>query len=470
MRLGLAKAGYERAPLWLKWAYAAIPFPIRMGAAYRTTLAEILRTEELSRAELDALQSRKLGALIGHSYEHVPYYREVMKKEGLTPSDFKTTSDLSKLPLLTKDAVRRNRKRLIAENWHSSRMYRVTTGGTSGRPLEFLLANSAWPREWAFLVALRGLVGYSPMDRMLTLRGVPFPPDQNGRKPIHRLNPMYAELLLSPFSLTEQSMEEYVSLIEAYKPAFFHGYPSAFEALARFVEHEGYQERVRGARALFAISENLRMDQRRHLEKVFGLRVFSHYGQSERVIFAGECPWSTDYHIYPQYGVTEILDEHGDRVTESGKRGDLVGTSFLSPAMPLIRYSTGDSAEYVGSYCEHCRRDYQIIRHISGRWTQEMLVAKAGNPISITALNMHSDVFRNVLQFRFFQHTPGVATLKVVAADGFGEMDRRRILDALAAKVGDQIEFAVEIVSDLPRTHRGKHQFLEQAIPPSQLD
>ena len=47
-------------------------------------------------------------SLIKHSYENVPYYREIMQKRKLTPADIKSVSDLMKLPILTKKKIREN--------------------------------------------------------------------------------------------------------------------------------------------------------------------------------------------------------------------------------------------------------------------------------------------------------------------------------------------------------------------------
>lgn len=455
---------YEKSPLWAKRLYASIPFNIRIGKEYRRAYQLILKTEKWSRADLEDLQLSKLKELIEHAYRNVPYYARVMKERGLTPSDIRRLRDIEKLPLLTKEDIRNNWRDMFARNASKSEMFSMTTGGTSGKPLKLYIDNSAWPKEWAFLNVLRRQVGYTPRERMATFRGVPFPATRGDYGTIYKYNPMYNELLLSPFQLTKPIMEKYVRLIQAFQPRYFHGYPSALEIFAKFVKQQGYQQELPRIRAFFAISETLWQHQRETIEEVFNLRVFSHYGQSERVIFAGECEESTDYHVYPQYGVTELIDESGDVITEPGKEGELVGTSFLNTVMPFIRYRTGDGAMLNGYSCPRCGREYLVINDVKGRWTQEMLVGKGGNLISITALNMHSFIFKNIVQFRFVQRKPGKAILKIIPAEGYGTRDKERIEREFDAKVGSQLEISIKEVKDLPRTGQGKHQFLDQGL------
>ena len=115
------------------------------------------------------------------------------------------------------------------------------------------------------------------------------------------------------------------------------------------------------------------------------------------------------YHVFPQYGYTEILGEDGSTIPweNTGERGELVGTGFMNMSMPFIRYKTGDFATIEGWGCKECKREYPMITDVRGRWLQEMIVGKSGALISMTALNMHSDVFDHVNQYQFYQDTSG---------------------------------------------------------------
>ena len=56
--------------------------------------------------KLREIQSQRLVETVQYVYEHVPYYRDLMDKKGVTPADIRSVDDLPKLPFLKKDDLR----------------------------------------------------------------------------------------------------------------------------------------------------------------------------------------------------------------------------------------------------------------------------------------------------------------------------------------------------------------------------
>ena len=52
-------------------------------------------------------QNQKLKELVEHAYTNVPYYNQIFNKRGLRPKDIQSIEDLNKLPVLTKEDVRK---------------------------------------------------------------------------------------------------------------------------------------------------------------------------------------------------------------------------------------------------------------------------------------------------------------------------------------------------------------------------
>ena len=46
--------------------------------------------------------------MVAHAYEHVPYYRETMRRLGLAPGDIAVGGDLAKLPLIEREQLQRD--------------------------------------------------------------------------------------------------------------------------------------------------------------------------------------------------------------------------------------------------------------------------------------------------------------------------------------------------------------------------
>ena len=52
-------------------------------------------------------QARRVRAMVRHGYRTVPHYRETIDRLGLQPDAFRSAVDLSRLPILERDALQR---------------------------------------------------------------------------------------------------------------------------------------------------------------------------------------------------------------------------------------------------------------------------------------------------------------------------------------------------------------------------
>jgi len=318
--------------------------------------------------------------------------------------------------------------------------------------------------EHAFCHRLWSRVGYPPRHRKATFRGVSFGRLTPGTYWKH--NPINNEPQFSPFHMNGSTLPAYLDAFVEYGAPFIHGYPSAIDMLARHIEATEAHVRLPRIQATLLASETCFPDQRERMERVFQTRAFSFYGHTERLVMADECEHSGVYHSFPDYGITEILDEEG-RPCAEGERGEIVGTGFLNRAMPLIRYRTGDSACLEPVSCL-CGRQWDRFSQVEGRWKQEMIIGRRGSRISLTALNMHDPIFDRVIRSQSFQDRPGECELRVMAGPDFSDHDRKQIMEAFAAKVGREVDLSIVVVPDIPLTERGKLPLLISRIPADQ--
>ena len=110
-----------------------------------------------------------------------------------------------------------------------------------------------------------------------------------------------------------------------------------------------------------------------------------------------------------------------------------------------------------------------MLERVEGR-LQEFIVTKDHRLISMTAVNMHSDIFDNVVQFQFHQEMRGMALLRIVRKPGYSDRDTQRILRELNRKFDGNVDVTIRFVDEIPRTRSGKHRFLVQDLPPDQWD
>jgi phenylacetate-CoA ligase len=450
-----AKARLQRPIGW-------VPPRWFLGPRYRATEWLLAKADRWPTEVQETYALAQVRRICRLAYEKTPFYRHVFQRVGFDPNELRTHEDLQGLPTIDKSTLREHLEEMgsVPPNWAG--VDRVSTGGTSGSPLTFYIGVERSGIEYAHLVDAWRRAGYRLEIPQAVLRGRVVPADDTGLR--HEYDPILRRHAYSTFHMTDENMACYLRHIAGLGPCFLHVYPSSVDLLARFLERTG-QPAPPNILGILAGSEMVYPAGRARAQRVFGVRYFSWYGHSEKLVFAAECEHSSDYHVYPTYGYFELLDEDGRRVTTPGQRGEIVGTGYINTVVPFIRYRTGDYATYVGGICEACARAQTLIRDIRGHRTQEMLVGKDGALISWTALNMHDDTFDRVVRFQFVQDTPGQATLRVIPAPGFGPDDEARILRNLNRKLSGNLEVTVKQCPDIPLTRTGKTTFVDQRLP-----
>lgn len=464
---GVLKGIYHRCPEplqeFVKLAYGKIPIQIRYGKVFRDTYAFLQKSQHWSREKLEKYQLQQLRKLLHHAYENVPYYRRIFDEHDMKPDNIKTLDDLRKLPYLTKEIIQDNLENLVAKNISKSNLRFVTTAGSTGTPLGFYCERSIRSaREQAFIITQWQRVGYKFGDKHIVLRGNIVPCAKKGK--FWDYDPIYNRLILSSYHLSDENLPKYIEEIKKFKPRFIRAYPSAITILARFMK-ENNIEPFPSVKAILCASENVYQVQRNLLEDVFSCRVFSHYGHTEQAVLAGECECSTYYHVFPEYGITELINKDGNPVSEEDEVGEIVATGFGNYAMPFIRYRTMDLGVFTNQKCK-CGREYLILKRVEGR-LQEMIITKDNRLIPLTALifAQHLNAFSRVKNMQIIQEDAAEIVMKIVKAKAYSRKDEKEILQRIRKVTDNQLDVKFEYVDDIPKTRRGKSLFLIQKLP-----
>ncbi len=435
----------------LKYLWGAIPLSIRYGPEFRRTLAFLRSSQWWGRRDLEEYQKSRLVEIIVDAYDRVPFYREAFRRAGIRRELIRGPEILNDIPPIDRQVVAAQGTRMIAEGTRRG-MIRITTGGTSGERLELVTRKKHRMAEQAFVFDLWGRVGFTQRSKRAVLRGNVVLSDRYRRT--WKIDPLRKELLLSSYHLDEGNLALYVDRIKHYWPDYVHCYPSVIVPLARFIEQRGIVG-LPPFKAVLASSENTFPGQRELVERVFRCRYFDLYGQSEQVAMAGECEVSGNYHLYPQYGYTELIDARGRRVTEEGGEGEIVATGFINTAMPLIRYRTGDWAVLGKPECS-CGRHYPILESIRGRRDQESVVGRSGAVIPLAMGHNASGIYNRVKQYQFRQERPGELRLTLVRDEGYLDADTEAIRRELVGLLGGEVDLVIRFADEIPRTRNGK--------------
>ncbi len=454
---------YLDAPAWVKAsagrAYAWLPPAVRLGGAYGRFHAEATAGGDAQAARDAALA--KLERTLAWALDTVPAYQ---RHRGLLAGRPDPRAVLARLPVTDKLDIKRHPERYVSAALPAAARLRMHTGGSTRTPMEFFLEKHVTrPREHAYLQAFRRRAGAPEAGLTLALRGRTVPGAARPGGGIWMLEPIRRQLIVSSDHLERRYMPAYVEALARHRPCTVEAFPSALYPLARWLASHPLPEFTRNVRSVMLFSENVYPFQMEKFREVFDCPILVHYGHSERVLMAATMPDDERYFFWPGYGWPELVDAQDRPVTQPGRLGFLVGTSFDNRAMPFVRYRTGDLA-VLGAGEHPLLPGFPVIERIAGR-LQEFLVCRDERLVSVTTLGAaHFPQLADIEAIQYEQARVGEVTLKVVADKPLAPAQLAAIGAAVEAKTQGGCAVRVSQVPRIPRTPRGKARMLVQHL------
>ena len=314
----------------------------------------------LSKDELNSRNWFQRKQLVNFVYNNIPFYKKKYSEIGFHPSDLKTESDYSKLPVLEKEEIRKYTFQLINPQYKIKNLEESTTGGTTGIPLKTYID----PRYPLNIISWRTLSwwGVEPYDNSAYLyRAVP-----GGLKRILQKTVLYPtrRTFIAASEMTESKMTAFYQELVSIRPTLIVGYVGAIHIFAEFLQDKRYY--FPKLKAVWTTASPLTKNQRSYMQKVFKCPVYSQYGSCEFYWIASECQKQNGMHIANDIRHIDIVD--GNMPQEIGKFGDILVTDLINYAFPLIRYRIGDRGRLLNQECS-CGVPFPMMDYVHGRIT-----------------------------------------------------------------------------------------------------
>jgi phenylacetate-CoA ligase len=405
-----------------------------------------------SREEIELFQNKRLRILVTHAYENVLYYKNLFKELRLTPEDVKTKDDLVKLPILTKQVI----KKMGIENFTSStisknKLIKSSSSGSTGEPLFYYNTLDSYSMNLA--ANLRGWywMGFKLGDKYVKL-------SQNPRnKLIKKLqDKMSCNLYLATNPLIDSNFEFILKEIERFKPKIIRCYPDPLLFLARYkLDQPEFNYKPI---AITTTGNTLFPETRKEIETVFGCKIFDSYScEGNSTIF--ECPTHSCYHSAEEYGISEVVNENNERI--SSGVGRLISTDLWNLAHPFIRYDTQDNMEIDGTQCA-CKRRLMRIKRIIGR-DNEVLVMDSGRRFIVHNFTGFFQVDtpqikRSVDQFQVIKKKDGTILFRLVVNHHYDNTVNNYISNYWNNEFKTRVD--IEITEQISLTASGKRRFI----------
>ncbi len=335
--------------------------------------------ETIDRDQLHKLQLERLQTTV-ESASRSSCYRKLFKEKGIFLGDIKTLDDLTKLPLTTKDDLRKEWPYgfLAVSKDEIVRMH--SSSGTTGRATVIFHTRKdidSWTDQLARCMYMAGMRKSDVFQNMMTYALF------TGGLGFHYGAECLGALVIpaGPGNSKRQ-----IQLMQDFDTTAIHIIPSYALHLTTVFEEAGIDPRKdTRLRMAFIGAEPHSEKMRKRIEDFYGVKAFNSYGLSEMsgpgVAF--ECPEQNGLHIWEDAYIVEIIDPITLESVPDGQEGELVLTTLTRDGMPIVRYRTKDLTRIIPGACP-CGRTHRRIERIKGR-TDDMLILKGVNifPIQI---------------------------------------------------------------------------------------
>lgn len=418
---------------------------------------EVKKAQDMPYEVLKRNQEAKLQDLINFAYKNVPYYHNLFKKLDLKPEDIQTIEDLEKLPILTKEIIKKNQKDFIPNDLNNQKYINGSTGGSTGHPLQYRISVEDFILDVVLFYVNCEQAGYRLGDKMAVFAGSQLVPSTKSHlvKKIKGwvINTKY----FSSFDMSDRYLDNVVGSLNRFKPDFLRGYASSVFLLAKHIADRNSQLKFE-VKGVFTSSEVLFDYQRALIEEVFNCKVFDQYSQNDGGASIFECERHRGLHIDMFRSITEVVDEEGKQLNTGA--GHVLATSLHNYAMPFIRYDTGDMGILLDKKCA-CGREMLLLEKIIGRTTDYLKFSNGaivGSPVLTTVFRVF-----DIVQYQVVQKDSNTILLNIIKGPFYSKDDEVKILNIFYAHVGN-ININFNYVNKIETTKAGKWKFIVREI------
>ena len=367
--------------------------------------------------------------------KNVPYYYKYI--------DRLSSISLNDFPVLRKNDIMGHEQEFISKKCLKCFMHKVKTGGSTGQSLQLYYSIKTLVKKDAVSDYAFSLIGENLNIAIL-----------RGNKP---QNGEYYEIvdkktiLLSSYLISDNMLDDYLSLLNSHKIECIHAYPSSLSIFARLIKKRYNIANIPTLKGILTSSEIFSKEDKALVREVFpGVKIIDYYSHNELAC----CALSIDegyYKFFNNYGYVEFI-ETGEVLSNGNKIAEIVATSIMNSGMPFIRYGTDDFVELDS--------DGNVVS-IIGRASD--FVVNTGNEVMPCIIHTRYESKKNVIAFQFYQEKAGELIYRVVVNKSFSNREAEMLEEDLKNCFKD-MTCKVMVVEQIEKTRAGKQMRLIQKL------
>ena len=323
--------------------------------------------ETLAQEKLRELQLIKFQRIFKWAYDNSPFYRELYRNAGIEPGDIRTLDDIRKVPKVVKADLRTIQGKepypygsILAVPLEQVTEYRQTSG-TTGQPVYHPETWQDWEwsaDSWAYILYAHTFRDY---DRLFLPFGYSmFIAFWAGHYAAEKIG---CEVVPGGVLDTEArilKMRELRTTALAATPTYVLG--MADTARNKLGIDPAKDLNIRKISVAGEPGGSIPATRRR-MEEAWGAKVYDSTGATEIGHWGYECEAQCGLHVNDAFHLVEIEDiDTGEAITEPGRRGSMVVTTFDRLAHPCIRFDSKDVIEWNPIEKCECGRTFRLLQ------------------------------------------------------------------------------------------------------------
>jgi phenylacetate-CoA ligase len=332
------------------------------------TLAGNTLTNNITKADIEALQLKKLQELLQYLQAHSPFYQSMFTYHKVDIDAIKSLEDLQQLPVTTKEDMQERNMDFLCAGKTEVIEY-TATSGTMGKPVTIALTENDLQRlaynEWISFKSI-GATADDTFQLMLTLdrqfmAGIAY---------YFGIRKLGAGMVRVGPGAPAQQWE----IINRLQPSVIVAVPSFILKLIEFARANNIALHETSVRKALCIGENIRnIDNTfnvlgKKITERWPIELYATYASTEMQTAFTECAAGKGGHLNPELLIVELLDDNNQPVP-AGEAGEVTITTLGVEGMPLLRYKTGDICQYHDDPCS-CGRNTLRLSPVIGRKKQ----------------------------------------------------------------------------------------------------
>jgi phenylacetate-CoA ligase len=416
------------------------------GSKIPKYLKEIKKIDKFSLEEKEQYQKDKLEKILLHAWKNVPYYTKVLTKTGVVKDNKVNLKNFHKIPILTKEIIRKEGKNLYSKDYQKRGFYKNTSGGSTGEPISLIQDRhySEWntaTKLYFFNDMFNKAIGEPEVNLWGSENDI-YKNSKNIKDKI--INFLYHRTFLNSFLVEEETLDQFVHIINNIRPVSFWTYVESLDLLAKHIKKNNLK--IHFPKFIISTAGNLHSEIRKNAEIIFHCPVYNQYGSREVGAIGIECQTKSGMHEFFWMNYLEVIDNN------------IIVTSLNNYSMPLIRYEIGDTGIKAKNCKCKCGRETLFFEKVLGRSISHFKTPKG--EVIHGQYFIHQFYFRDwIKKFRLVQEDYDLITCYIVLEDNPLKKDMDEIEQRIKLLMGKKCRIQWKFVKKINPFKNGKYLY-----------